>query len=174
VAGTGYTGSRSVHRDIEGEVIMGFSSKTKNSAANADAKEAEHKPSATFWDDPTPAKSSGKYSKVEQSEHTFGMNYDPSLELQTSIGGSSREYGQAAANASATNNEQPQNRPRIGHGRKTKAEMLAGDNRTMFSTHRAALGMLNGPTEEERLSLVERAERKAWSSFTAMLELFAR
>lgn len=150
---------------------MGLLSKAKqNSAANTDAK-----PAATFWDDPAPAQSSGKHSKVEEARNAVGdpaIQFDASLELQTEIRGDSRSYLQQSMNASATNSNVPPTRPAAAM--QTKAEMLAGDNRLLFSTHRAALGMLNGPNEQERLNLVERAERKAWSSFAAMLELFAR
>ena len=51
--------------------------------------------------------------------------------------------------------------------------MLAGDNRMLFSTHRAAM-IDPQQVEVERAAKKDAQENRAWRSFTAMLELFAR
>jgi hypothetical protein len=150
---------------------MSIFSREKDKAEVEKAKE----PAGTFFSNSSQsdaAVTKQQYSKVEEAGHVFG--YNPDLELQTQIGGSSREYGQAAANASAANsNEQPTSRPRIGHAARTRPQE-GHDNRLLFSTHRAALGIGTGPTEKERETLVEAAERKAYAGLMHILDLFAR
>jgi hypothetical protein len=142
-------------------------SREKDKAEVEKAKE----PAGTFFSNSSQsgAAKSIKHSKVEEAGHVFGFN--PDLELQTQISGSSREYGQAAANASAANVNVPPTR--TATAMRTKAEMLAGDNRMLFSTHRAAM-IDPQQVEVERAAKKDAQENRAWRSLTAMLELFAR
>ncbi|MGQ7938495.1 hypothetical protein [Paraburkholderia sp. D1E] len=135
-------------------------------------EKADKKPAATFWDDPAPAKSGKEqHSKVEEAGHVFGFN--PDLELQTQIGGSSREYGQQAINASVANaNEQPTSRARIEHAMRPRSSIYH-DGLFHLSTHRAARGE-GRISEEERETLIETAERKAYAGLMHILDLFAR
>lgn len=151
---------------------MGLLSRAKqSSAAKRDAKETEHKPAATFWDDPAPASTEGqKHSKVEQSEHTFGFN--PDLELQTQIGGSSREYGQQSINA-RQEDVQPTSRARIEDATRPRQSIRDANLIGELSTHRVAR---QNPSEEAAKRAIKKDEQesRAWRSLTAMLELFAR
>jgi hypothetical protein len=143
-------------------------SREKDKAEVEKAKE----PAGTFFSNSSQsdaAVTKQQYSKVEEAGHVFG--YNPDLELQTQISGSSREYGQAAANASAANVNVPPTR--TATAMRTKAEMLAGDNRMLFSTHRAAM-IDPQQVEVERAAKKDAQENRAWRSLTAMLELFAR
>lgn len=141
----------------------------KKDHATSSEEKADKKPAATFWDDPAPAPSSGKHSKVEECGT---IRHDPNLELQTSIVGSSREYGQQAINARQDANAQPTSRSKIEHAMRPRSSIY-DDGLFHLSTLRAARGE-GVISEAERESLIERAERKAWDSFTRMLELFAR
>lgn len=156
---------------------MGFMKRKKGNAA--DVKDGEQKPETTFWDDPAPAgsaKEKKQSSKVETSEHVFGdptIQVDASIKLQVDLRSapSSRDYLQQSMDASAANVNVPPTRPATAM--RTKAEMLARDNRMLFSTHRAAM-IDPQQVEVERAAKKDAQENRAWRSLTAMLELFAR
>ena len=139
--------------------------------------EKAKEPAGTFFSNSSAgAATTVKHSKVETSKHAFGdptMRIDASLELQTDLRSSvsSRDYLQQSMDASAANVNVPSTRPATAM--RTKAEMLAGDNRMLFSTHRAAM-IDPQQVEVERAAKKDAQENRAWRSLTAMLELFAR
>lgn len=148
-------------------------SREKDKAEVEKAKE----PAGTFFSNGSSAGAAvTKHSKVDQSEHVFGdptIQVDASIKLQVDLRSapSSRDYLQQSMDASAANVNVPPTRPATAM--RTKAEMLADDNRMLFSTHRAAM-IDPQQVEVERAAKKDAQENRAWRSFTAMLELFAR
>ncbi|TDN69080.1 hypothetical protein [Paraburkholderia sp. BL10I2N1] len=151
-------------------------SRAAESKAQVKAEKTDKKPAATFWDDPEPSK--GAKPQAWKTEHAGIGNIDPtisfdeSLELQTQIEGTSREYGQQAINA-RQEDRQPVSRERIEAAMMRPRASRQRDGMFDLSTHRAARGELQMSTEEFAATK-EKQESRAWASLTRMLELFAR